>query len=162
MKILHKERQKGKTNDIFWLAHENQPSVILVPRQVQKDIIEKKYFKGAIFKDIHTGKYKPDIKVEVFKDYIRNIVGQHDRKIFVDDLDLCLQTLFDQSVEIGSITDRPCDRAIKENRLKEKDGKMVCPGYIYGMNESVCRDCECCPYQYAHPFDAFWSKRHER
>lgn len=158
MKILHKERRKGKTNDIFWLAFENQPSVILVPTQKAKNQIEHEYFEGTVFKDIHTGKYEPDIKVEIFKDYIRNIVGQHHRKIFVDDLDSCLHILFEQTIEISSITDKPCDRAIKENRLKEMDDKTVCSGYIYPINDSVCRNCECCPYQYGHSFDAFWRK----
>lgn len=155
MKILHKERQKGKTNDIFWLAHENQPSVILVPYQADRDRIEHEYFEG-LFKD-----HKPDIKVELFKDYISKVRGQHNRKIFIDDLDVCLNSLFVQSIEVGSITDRPCERALLEDRLKEKDGKTVCPGYIYGMNQSVCRNCECCPYQYGHPFDIFWSKKEE-
>lgn len=149
MKILHKERHKRKTSDIFWLAHENQPSVILVLNQKQKDYIEKEFIR-RLFND---SEYKPDVKIEIFRDYISNVKGQHDRRIFVDDLDLCLSDLFGQSVEICSITDKPCERAVKENYLREKDGKKVCPGYIYSMNLSVCRSCECCPYQHGHPMD---------
>lgn len=153
MKILHGERQIGKTNDIFWLAFENQPSVILVVNKHKKDYLEK-YMKD-VFEDDYE---RQDVKIELFTKY--DSTGQHNRNIFIDDLDLCLQYILKQDVKIASITDQICDRALKDSdrMLKEKDGKIVCQGYIYGMNESVCRNCEACSYQYGHPFDPFWNK----
>lgn len=62
-----------------------------------------------------------------------------------------------------------CERAIKQNRstlqhggypmIKKEGNEIRCHGYIYGMNECVCRECEACKIQYGHPYDPYWNDK---